>query len=306
MDRSRALKLGLIAAALIFCAAADSATPLLLREQAWTAPGETLARDLTHAQGECLARTDANIEIGRALFRSPHLIGGPAARAGLSCHACHSNGGLNTRFLLPELTDRAGHADVTSEWASASRGDGVANPLAIPDLAGVAGHSAFGRNAEPSLDVFVRGVIVDEFQGAAPTQQSFAGVMAYLRALRLSACPAGDTPITLESAADDVRRAFAAAESADAETAPHLLLAAQDAMGRIVERLPEARFARERGRLETLARDLGAMRRGDVHAGIAAGGPGWRARFDAEVVRLAHRERETYFNEATLAAALRN
>lgn len=303
MDRSRTLRLGLIAAALLVCAAAGPATPLLLREQAWTAPGPTLPYDLTHAQGECLAREGLEIEIGRALFRSPHLLGGPAARAGLSCHACHSNGGMNTRFLLPELTDRAGHADVTSEWASATRGDGVSNPLAIPDLAGASGHAAFGRNAEPSLEVFVRGVIEDEFQGAAPTDQSFAALIAYLRALRLSACPAGDTPITLASAADDVRRAVAAALGADAETAPHLLLAGQDAIGRIVERLPAARFARERRRLETLARELGAMRADAAHA-LASAAPGWRARFDAEIARLAPREAQTYFNEATLSAAL--
>jgi hypothetical protein len=304
MDRSGALRLGFAAAALALCAAAGPASPLLLREQAWTAPGPTLARDLTHAQGECLARTGADIEIGRALFRSPHLLGGPAARAGLSCHACHSNGGMNTRFLLPELTDRAGHADVTSEWASAARGDGVLNPEPIPDLAGASSRGAFGRGREPSLDVFVRGVIEDEFQGAPPTQQGFDALIAYLRALRLSACPPGDTPITLTSAANDVRRAVAAAEIADRDTASPLLLAAQDAMGRIVERLPAPHFARERRRLETLARDLGALRQGDVHAALAAAAPGWRARFDAEITRIAPREAQTYFNEATLAAAL--
>lgn len=303
MDRSRTLRLALVAAALLICAAAGPAAPLLLREQAWTAPGATLAYDLTHAPGECLARGGLDVEIGRALFRSPHLFGGPAARAGLSCHACHSNGGMNTRFLLPELTDRAGHADVTSEWASATRGDGVRNPLAIPDLAGASGHAAFGRNAEPSLEVFVRGVIEDEFQGEAPTAQSFTALIAYLRALRLSACPAGDTPITLTSAADDVRRALAAAQGADAETAPHLLLAAQDAMGRIVERLPAERFARERRRLETLARELGAMRADATHA-LTSGAGGWRARFDAEIARIEPREAQTYFNEATLAAIL--
>lgn len=303
MDRSRTLRLALIAAALLICAAAGPAAPILLREQAWTAPGATLAYDLTHAQGECLAREGLEIEIGRALFRSPHLLGGPAARAGISCHACHSNGGMNTRFLLPELTDRAGHADVTSEWASTTRGDGVLNPLAIPDLAGAAGHATFGRNAEPSLEAFVRGVIEEEFQGEPATQQGFDALIAYLRALRLSACPAGDAPITLASVADDVRRALNAALGADAETAPLLLLAAQDAMGRVVERLPADHVARERRRLETLSRELGAMR-AESAGTRAAAAPGWRARFDAEIARIAPREAQTYFNEATLSAAL--
>jgi hypothetical protein len=275
---------------------------MLLREQAWTPAGETLAYDMTHAPAECAgARTQAS-EIGRALFRSPALLGGPAARAGLSCHACHSNGRVNTRFLLPELTDRAGAADVTSAWASAVRGDGLANPVDIPDLAGVSARTGFGRARDPSLEHFVRGVIVEEFQGREPPLQAFESVIAYLGDLR--ACEAPMAAVTLAGAAADVRRAITAAAGAEPETARLLLLAAQDAMGRIVERLPARRFARERARLEALSRELGAMRGGDVGAALEAAAPGWRARFDATVARVARRERRTYFNERTLAQAL--
>jgi hypothetical protein len=83
-----------------------------------------------------------------------------------------------------------------------------------------------------------------------------------------------------------------------------LLLAAQDAVGRIVERLPAHRFGRDRGRFERLARELGVMRRADVHARLATAAPGWRARFDAAVTGVARREQRTYFHEATLRAAL--
>jgi hypothetical protein len=285
-------------------AAAPSA--LLLREQAWTAPGETLAYDLTHAPGECLATRMPKTEIGRALFRSPALIGGPAARAGLSCNACHSNGRVNARFLLPELTDRAGHADVTSEWASHVRGDGVANPLPIPDLAEARHGGGFGHLREPSMEVFVRSVIIDEFQGHAPPAQAFDGVIAYLSALRGDPCVEGMTRLTLHDAAEDVRRAVTAAETADAPTANLLLLAGQDAIGRIVERLPARRFARDRRTYETLARELGAMRNAnDLRAAMETVLPGWRARFDAAAAQTARRERSTYFNEATLRRALR-
>jgi len=300
VDFSVRVKLLAALAALVLASAA-APPALLLREQAWTAPGATLAHDLTHAQGECLAARTPEAEIGRALFRTPVLLGGPAARAGLSCNACHSNGGINTRFLLPELTDRAGHADVTSEWASEVRGDGVLNPLPIPDLAGVSGHSAFGQAREPSFEEFVRKVIVEEFQGEAPPQQAFDGMMAYLRALRLDACPPDDVAVTLETAADDVRRAVAAAESAEPQTARLLLLAGQDAIGRIVERLPARLFGGERRAFETLARELGALRRaGDLNTAMSAALPGWRARFDASVARIGRREARTYFNEATL------
>jgi len=291
-------------AALMLTGAAAPNT-LLLREQAWTAPGETLAYDLTHAPGECLAARTPQTEIGRALFRTPVLLGGPAARAGLSCNACHSDGGVNARFLLPELTDRAGHADVTSEWSSHVRGDGVSNPLPIPDLAGVSDHATFGHGREPSLETFVRSVITEEFQGEPPPAQAFDGMIAYIRALRMDACPAAGARVSLASVADDVRRAVAAARTADAPTASLLLLAGQDSIGRIVERLPARAFSRDRRTYEALARELGALRNADdLGAAMEAALPGWQARFDATVARTTRRETRTYFHEATLRRAL--
>jgi hypothetical protein len=289
-------------ATLLLAAAADA--PLLLREQAWTARGDA-ARDMTLAPGECLMARTPGTEIGRALFRSPALLGGPAARAGLSCHACHANGRVNGRFLLPELTDRPGAADVTSEWSSQVRGDGVMNPVDIPDLVGVRQRAAFGQGRNLSLEHFVRSVIVEEFQGEPPPAQAFDGLIAYLRSLDAKACPTDPTPVTLASAAADVRRALAAAESADAATARLVLLAAQDAVGRIVERLPAREFTRERRRFEALSRELGALRGAeDVRAALATASPGWLARFDAATARAARAEQRTYFHEATLRAAM--
>lgn len=291
-----------LAVAFLLGAAAPSA-PILLREQAWTPAEATRAYDMTHAPAECARAPTQASEIGRALFRSPNLLGGPAARAGLSCNACHSNGRANARFFLPELTDRAGAADVTSAWASKTRGDGINNPVDIPDLAGVGERTVFGHTRDPSLEHFVRSVIVDEFQGHEPPPQAFEGLVAYLRALEVCTAPAA--PVTLTHAADDVRRALIAAESADDATARLVLLAAQDAMGRIVERLPAQRFQRERTALETLSRELGALRRPDnVAAAMETALPGWRVRFDAVISRVARRERQTYFNEAMLRRSL--
>jgi hypothetical protein len=307
VDRhQRALKLLAAFAALVLTGAASPHAQQLLRAQAWTAPGETLAYDLTHAPGECLAAARTpQTEIGRALFRTPVLLGGPAARAGLSCNACHSNGRVNARFLLPELTDRAGQADVTSEWASKVRGDGIANPVPIPDLAAVREGGGFGHAHEPSMEVFVHSVIGDEFQGPPPPAQAFDSLIAYLRALRSDPCVEGMTALTLQEAASDVHRAVTAAEGADAQTASLLLLAGQDGIGRIVERLPQRTFGRERRQFEALARELGALRNaGDLQAAMETDLPGWGARFDAAVAQTARRERRTYFNEATLRRAL--
>jgi hypothetical protein len=258
-------RIALVAALLVGAAAP---APLLLREQAWTAPGDLKAP--VERPGECLATSTPEIEIGRTLFRSPVLFGGPTARLGLSCESCHTSGRINAHFLLPELTDRAGAADVTSEWASR-----------------------------------VRGVVEEEFQGEPMPPRAFAALIAYLRALDADACAAG-THVTLANAAEDVRRALAAAEAArDLATARLVLLAAQDAIGLIVERLPAERFAAERGRLASLARELGGWRDADdLSATLSAAGPGWRARFDAAIAAVAPREAQTYFNEATLAEAM--
>jgi len=194
---------------------------------------------------------------------------------------------------------------VTSEWASKVRGDGVMNPRDIPDLAGVSQRPTHGRLADPSLEHFVHSVIEEEFQGEPPGPQAFDALMAYLRALDTNACARGEVAITLSDATDDVRRAVSAAQRADAATSSALLLAAQDAMGRVVERLPQARFGPQRAALETLSRELGAMRTStDVRAALETGAAGWSARFDGVVAQIAPRERQTYFNEATLREAL--
>ncbi|MGE0829298.1 MAG: hypothetical protein AB7O04_08105 [Hyphomonadaceae bacterium] len=291
--------MAMLKAALAALALAAS-TPVL-QEAAWTEPGAARAHHLTHAPAECLpwrartAEAELEIELGRALFRSPALLGGPAARIGISCHSCHLNGRANAHFLLPELTDRAGHADVTSEWASAVRGDGIANPVVIPDLVGVRDRTAFGAARDPSLSHFIRGVIVEEFQGPEPRAEALAALVAYVRALDANACPTqGETAIALADAADDVRRAVSAAKGPARSEG---LLAAQAALGRIAERLPARTFARERRMLALLGGDLGQARNGVL-------ADDWLPRLDGLVTQLRRKEQLTYFNEATLAAAL--
>ena len=294
------------ALAALALAAASASAPNLLRAQAWTQRTAALAHELTHAPYECVAsRLSREAEAGRALFRSPGLLGGPAARLGLSCNACHSNGRANAAFFLPELTNRVGAADVTSEWASKVRGDGIMNPRPIPDLAGVGERATHGRLNDPSLEHFVQSVITEEFQGQPPSPAAFSDLIAYLRALNARACQPGETPITLSETINDVRRAFDGAQHEDGATASALLLATQDAMGRLVERLPEPAFTRQRAALEALSRELGAMRYGrDIAAALQTGGLGWAARFDAVTAELARREQETYFDESALRGAL--
>lgn len=306
MDRNRPAIVALAFLAALWALGAAPSVPIILGDQAWTEPSADLAFILTHAPAECL-RTPADgtkrrqIAIGRALFKSPTLLGGPAARLGLSCNACHVNGHDNPAFFLPELTNQAGAADVTAEWASAVRGDGVMNPVPIPDLSNVSTKRSFGQANVPSLRAFVTSVIEEEFQGAKPPPQAFEALIAYLNTLSPKACPATlITPLTMAGAVRDIRDAIASADASDDRTASMVRLAAQEAIGRLVERLPETEFASERGALTDLARELEALR--------AAGyppGAGWMARFDGLITAITPREADTYFNEETLRTALR-
>ena len=296
-----------VALAFLLIAAAPASAPVL-RAEGWTEKTTTLAHDLSQAPAECLAQTSEAIDAGRALFRSTALFGGPVARVGLSCEACHASGRINRHFYLPELSDAPGTVDVTSEWASKVRGDGIRNPVPIPDLVGVRDKTSFGGKHEPSLDAFVRSVIVDEFQGPPPPPAVLDDLVAYLRALDPAACGASPRAITLGAAADDVRRAVTAAgraaQDGDAATASLLLYAGQDGVARIVERLPPSRFDDARRTLTLLARDLGAMREGDVATKLADARAGWMARFDGTVRRIGRRQSLTYFNARALARAM--
>jgi len=181
------------------------------------------------------------------------------------------------------------------------RGDGVLNPRDIPSLVDAAQRDAFGAGETLSLHDFIRGVVVEEFQGAGdPTV--IAALTAYVAALERDACPSPArtrAPLSVGSAADDVRRAVAALPHDPTQAA--VALAARDIIGRIVERLPQRRFARERAALEASARALA-----HPQALLAEEGrmTAWRAQFDGTIAAIARRERETYFDEATLAQAL--
>jgi hypothetical protein len=118
---------------------------------------------------------------------------------------------------------------------SRRRGDGIANPVPIPDLA-VGPH----RVAAPALRDFIAGLIVEEFDGAAPPAAVLDGLVAYVAALRGAACPIGRVPVTAAGVAGEARRAVAAARAAlaagDAPTAAVMLLAARGQLGLLDER----------------------------------------------------------------------
>lgn len=285
MDRGRALArfLNALPLALLLGAAADSAT-LPVREARWLAPG-TVRAGLSREPSECFARPAdpaerRRAEIGRIAFRTPLLLGGQAARAGLSCASCHRNGRGNPDFLFPGLSGPAGTADVTASLMSSHRGDGRFNPRPIPDLGGARDALKVSQDRrDRALEAFIRGLVVEEFDGPEPSARVLDGLAAYVRALRPAACGRGERRVTLASRLALVEEAADLAATETGDTRRLLLAAARSQLGAIDERFavpggaPARAVLREADKaLRTLRSDQGDMGRWRRQW------PGWKRR----------------------------
>jgi len=259
--RARTARLGALCALAAGAALAQSADAPL-RAERWIAPGADRIRALTTEPTECLAPPPRNqalaVEVGRAAFRTPTLLGGQAARAGLACETCHRAGHSNPDFLFPGLSGAAGTADVTSSLMSSHRGNGIDDPRPIPDLSGPRAALKISRApGDPSLETFVHGLIVEEFDGPEPSPTVMAGLVAYLRALDPAACPPkARRAITAAGLLDDADRAMAAAQTlarqGDVAAAATMVAAARARLGLIDERWRAPEIAPTRARLRRL------------------------------------------------------
>jgi hypothetical protein len=291
------------AAILILIAATGPTLPL--REAQWTAADKRVEA-MTTRPVECLTLPQGSaalsqVTIGRAAFRTPTLLGGQAARAGLSCASCHVNGRGNPNFVFPGLSGAAGTADVTSSIMSKKRGDGLLNPKPIPDL--VSDIAKVSRDpASPVLRAFIRGLVVEEFDGPEPSAATLDGLAAYVRALSPAACSTTDVvPVTLQTelnlVADATEAAVKVWAGEDEKTARFLIASARAALGRIDERYAGADLVKERKSIERLDTGLSA-----IQASIDDGSnrvdrqiTAWQSKFAREAVRLKASEPRSLF-----------
>lgn len=271
MDRSRRRPGRLIALAAfgLGASALAAAAPPALRAMRWLAPSADASAVLTHRPTECLGKpADADsaylVELGRAAFRTPLLLGGQAARAGIDCETCHRGARNNPNFDFPGISGAPGTADVTTSVLSSHRGDGIDNPKPIPDLSGP--KSALKQNqapASPELQTFIHGIVTQEFDGDEPPPAVLKGLAAYVRALSPAACPAkAIEPVTAAGALADVRRTLAAAIAAldydDGAAAALMVESARSQLGDIDERMAGPALTAQRAALERAAADLAA------------------------------------------------
>jgi hypothetical protein len=258
--------------------AAGAAQAPSVSDTAWLSPDADIVAFLTTAPAECFAapkdeEARALVDIGRVAFRSPFLLGGQAARGRLSCSACHVNGRANADFYVEGLSSAPGTADVTTSIFSKVREDRTFNAKPIPDLVD---RVARAESAHGVGD-FIESAVVDEFQGAPPPRAVIDGLVAYVSALKSSAC---EDDVVRQSPRRDMRhaaRALKVADAAlargDAAVADFALVSAQAELGRIAERYPES--PESRAALAALSRHVAGAR------AIAREAPkGARARID--------------------------
>jgi hypothetical protein len=232
-------------------------------------PVDKQTQALSYAPAECLITTKNketrfSISIGRAAFRTPLLLGGQAARAGLSCNSCHRNGRDNPDFLFPGLSGKPGTADVTSSLISSHRGDGIVNPSTIPDLAGPVQALKISRDiGNHDLEKFIRGLIVEEFDGPEPSKMTLDGLSTYVRMLSPIACATNSQQkINLNTYLDDAINAMQAAQFAlDAKepaTARLMVSSARSTLGMIDERYTASSLIHDRQLLRNADLELAA------------------------------------------------
>ena len=243
MDRAQGRTRLLIASLALLLVGSAEADQVPIRDARWLQTRD-LAADLTHQPEECLALPSdpakrQSVEIGRIAFRAPLLLGGQAARAGMSCSTCHRNGRTNPDFHFPGLSGAPGTADVTSSIMSEHRGDDIFNPRPIPDLGG--DPAKLKQKGTPKLRAFIHGLITQEFDGHEPPPRVLDGLVDYVNSISPAACK-GDasTPVALDSMLKDVDTAVRLAEETlsggDVPTALVMLRAARSTLGSIDER----------------------------------------------------------------------
>lgn len=321
MDRKPAaphvliLSLAALATAGAALAGAKAVDLSVIHAARWLAPGADRAVALGSARPECL--TPAHdpeqaylIEVGRAAFRTPMLLGGQAARAGVACESCHQGGRSNPDFFFPGLSGAPGTADVTSSLFSSHRDDGIDNPKPIPDLSGPKDRLKVSQDPKsPALESFIHGLITQEFDGAEPPSRVLAGLGAYVRALSPAACPIeARRPLRVRDLVDNARRAARTAGLAvdrkDPATAAFMVQAARAQLGLINERFDQPVPARPRAVLRAADADLqavlAAIRSGDGRSGERLAiwqveSRSWASEIEADAP-------QSLFNPARLAA----
>ena len=283
MDRKSAILTALASITLGLSACGAGSSRVNLRETAWLADSGRLEalsaekyvdRDVLFAAAfnsglatdyDSQESLSNDLLTGEFLFKAPLLLGGQAAKAGMSCHSCHVNGTDNPHFLFPAISGEPGTADTTHSFFSTSLGNEVFDPIAIPDLteAGSISHDRKSGELEAFLSTIIRG----EFSGEMVAPKVIALIAGYVRALRLSGREQAEfkRARSLETDLADLQTAIDQATHrarvGESDVAALLLSSAQSQVQAIHERLHRSSHRVLRNWLIARSREMGDLRR---------------------------------------------
>ncbi len=238
---------------------AGTAAPEILQ---WVHQSADKIEVLTSEPAECLSK-DIRLDqqrstiLGRAAFRSPYLLGGQAARRGMSCQACHTNGHINNHFYIEGLSQYPGTADVTNFHFSTTLGDDVFNPKPIPSLT-TPRKLKTGEELQ-AQEKFILRLVEKEFDGEPPIQMVKDALITYVRALNSEACT---QPMSKNIELLDFRMAILTQElsvfldmkAGNAQTRDFLRAAIRAELGRLHDRFPKSEDIQQK--LVQLSRDI--------------------------------------------------
>lgn len=284
-----------------------------LRALRWIAPDADKVRALTTEPVSCrnpqevMARiaidngsSFSTVDIGQLAFESPALLGGAAARMGLSCSSCHLNGRNNPDFFVEGVSGAPGTADVTNSLFSKTRGNGAFDPTPIPDVAARDGKQIKNR-LSPEFDAKVHGLIVDEFDGRQPGEQIFREVISYMDGLVPCADPGARQPVTASRDMVAARKAFLIASFMDTPDEKRLMSrAARERLERLNERFVAADQDDVRAALFDASKAIGLW----MEAPSAEGESAVQAALKIAAESVKREESRSLYNPDVLRAAL--
>lgn len=164
----------------------------LPKQLSWLAKDANLLKAML-SPSECINTNIRNhklnqqIILGRLAFQSPALLGGQAARKGLSCESCHNSARGNPYFFIENISSHPGTADVSESFFSSSGGNDVFMPVPIPDLADYSQMKFIDRTSVDFRNKVIQLVTV-EFDGQMPSTKILDAIQFYLLNIEKKHC----------------------------------------------------------------------------------------------------------------------
>jgi hypothetical protein len=270
-----------------------------------------MAAAINYDPGICLSPSASDqARLGEVLFSNPALLGGQASKARLSCASCHVDGADNPFFHFPGASGAAGTADVSNSFFSAAGANDAFDPVVIPNLApNPAIPGKVSREASGALEDFLQTLIVKEFAGSKPSEETLSALAAYIRAL--VPCSQAGSIEQGNGVVGDLTRVFIAQKTArvaltqrDYDSERLYIAAARDRLGLIHERYNRPATSSHAKALEKASAELGVILSQPDPARRMIAYQRWEPNLQAIAPKLRKAEARSYYNKALLLAAL--